>query len=204
MHRMRKLLSILTIAAAGWAGAGCELRQAMYDQPKVKPLAKSEFFADGRGARPLVEGTVARGHLNDDEHLFTGKVNGELATTFPEPVTREVLARGQERYNIFCAPCHDLAGTGTGMIVQRGFKKPVSFHDPRLVASTPGYYFQNITVGFGQMPSYADQIPVKDRWAIVAYIRALQRSRMATMDDVPVEEREKLLAGSTPQAGQAH
>ena len=176
---------------------GCEIRKAMYDQPKYRPLQKSEFFSDARASRALVEGTVARGHLNEDAHLHTGKIGDQLAGTFPFPVTREVLVRGQERFNIFCAPCHDRAGTGNGMVVQRGFKKPVSFHDPRLRASSVGYFYGNITKGFGQMPSYAAQIPVKDRWAIVAYIRALQYSYQATLDDVPEAERARLTADAS-------
>ena len=179
-------------------GTGCEIRQAMYDQPKVKPLQRSEFFADQRASRPIPEGTVAVGQLREDAHLYDGVENGNPAESFPFPVTSEVLARGQERYNIFCMPCHDMSGAGTGMIVQRGFKKPVSFHDPRLRASPPGYFYGAIKNGFGQMPSYADQIPVKDRWAIIAYIRALQLSQNATLDDVPAEERARL---ETAKAG---
>jgi mono/diheme cytochrome c family protein len=144
-----------------------------------------------------VAGTVAQGHLNEDTHLVLGEVNGQPAETFPEAVTLDMIRRGHERYNIFCAPCHDRAGTGNGMVVQRGFKKPVSFHDPRLRASPVGYFYGNITKGFGQMPSYAAQIPVKDRWAIVAYIRALQYSYQATLDDVPEAERARLTADAS-------
>lgn len=194
---MRKYLSIALVGIA-LAGSGCELRQAMYDQPKYKPLQKSEFFSDHRASRPLPEGTVARGLLKDDPHLYDGMENGAMAENFPFPVTREVLARGQERYNIFCMPCHDMSGSGNGMVVQRGYKKPVSFHDPRLRSSPPGYFYNAIKNGFGQMPNYADQIPVNDRWAIIAYIRALQFSRNATLDDVPPEERAKL---ETAKAG---
>lgn len=187
-NQMHKYLSILLIGFA-LAGSGCEIRKAMYDQPKYEPLQKSDFFADGRSSRPLIDGTVARGELRDDELLYTGKENGEEAKRFPFPITKEVLLRGQERYNIYCTPCHDYAGTGRGMVVQRGFKQPTSFHDQRLRDSAPGYYFTVITGGFGQMPSYADQVPVKDRWAIAAYIRALQLSQHATVDDVPESER---------------
>lgn len=196
---MRRILSILMPLVA-LAGAGCELRQAMYDQPKVKPLQESTFFADGRGARPIPAGTVARGHLNDDEHLHLGLVDGKQAETFPEPVTLEVLRRGQERFNVFCSPCHDRAGTGNGMVVKRGFKKPVSFHDPRLVASAPGYYYNNIIKGFGVMPSYADQIPVRDRWAIVAYIRALQLSQNAPVAALGEQDLAQLRGGTAPAA----
>lgn len=194
---MRKSLTMLAVGLL-LGGTGCEIRKAMYDQPKLRPLQRSEFFADARASRPLAEGTVARGHLNEDAHLYAGKIGDQPADTFPFEVTREVLVRGQERFNIFCAPCHDRAGTGNGMVVQRGFKKPVSFHDPRLRASPPGYFFNNITMGFGQMPSYAAQIPARDRWAITAYIRALQLSHNATLDDVPEEARAQLTAEAPP------
>lgn len=173
-------------------GSGCEIRKAMYDQPKYRPLQHSDFFSDGRASRPLIEGTVARGQLNDDEFLYDGVENGKQVESFPFPVTREVLLRGQERFNIYCSPCHDRSGSGNGMVVQRGFKKPTSYHDPRLRSSPPGYFYTVIKNGFGQMPSYADQIPVADRWAIIAYIRALQLSQNATLEDVPEAERSQL------------
>lgn len=196
---MRKYLSILGLGVL-LLGSGCEIRKAMYDQPKYRPLQKSEFFADGRASRPMVAGTVARGHLDADELLYNGTENGEQAQRFPFPVTREVLLRGQERYNIYCSPCHDRAGMGTGMVVQRGFKAPTSLHDPRLRDSAPGYFYNVIKNGFGQMPNYADQIPVHDRWAIIAYIRALQLSHNATLEDVPAEERAQLETASAPAA----
>lgn len=170
----------------------CGCRQDMHDQPKYKPLAKSNFFGDDRSARPLVADTVARGHLRDDDHLYGGKVAGQLAQTFPFPVTAEVLARGQERFGIYCTPCHGLLGRGDGMIVQRGFRAPSSFHNERLRGSPPGYFFDVMTHGFGAMPDYAAQVPVRDRWAIVAYIRALQLSQHATVDDVPLAKRALL------------
>jgi hypothetical protein len=162
---------------------GC--RQDMHDQPRYEPLEGSAFFEDGRSARPRVEGTVARGHLRTDEHFYLGKSNGELVNTLPFPVTREVLERGQERFNIFCSPCHGRVGNGQGMIVQRGFRQPPSFHIDRLREAPVGYFFDVITNGFGTMYSYADRIPPKDRWAIVAYIRALQLSQNATLAEVP-------------------
>jgi len=168
-------------------------RQDMHDQPRYEPLEKSAFFEDGRSARPFVEGTVARGQLRLDDHFYTGKVNGKLVTTLPFTATKEVLTRGQERYNIFCSPCHDQVGTGTGMIVQRGFRQPLSFHIDRLRQAPAGYFFDVMTNGFGTMYSYADRIQPKDRWAIVAYIRALQLSQNATLEDVPAVERSKLL-----------
>jgi mono/diheme cytochrome c family protein len=155
----------------------------MHDQPKQEPLEASTFFRDGQGSRPLVEGTVARGELREDEHLYTGKVNGQPATTFPFPITRETMDRGQDRYNIYCAPCHDRAGTGNGMIVQRGYRQPQSFHIDRLREAPPGHFYDAITSGFGAMPDYRAQIRPEDRWAIVAYIRALQLSQHASQAD---------------------
>jgi mono/diheme cytochrome c family protein len=173
-------------------GAGCELRQKMYDQPKYEPLEKSDFFGDARSARPLVEGTVARGQLQLDEHYDQGKVDGAFAGELPLPVTPELLARGRTRYEIHCSPCHDRAGTGNGMVVQRGFRKPSSYHIDRLREAAPGYFYDVITRGFGVMPAYDYAIKVEDRWAIVAYIRALQRSQNAVLADVPEAERRGL------------
>ena len=164
----------------------------MHDQPKYIPLRSSEFFRDGRSARAPVEGTVARGHLRDDEHFYTGKVSGKLVDTLPFPVTRAVLERGQERYNIYCSPCHSRVGDGSGVIVQRGYRRPESLHAQRLRQAPVGHYFDAITRGFGAMPDYSSQIPPRDRWAIVAYIRALQLSQHATLEDVPAEERSKM------------
>jgi mono/diheme cytochrome c family protein len=169
---------------------GC--RQDMHDQPKYKPYRASDFFGDRRSARPLPEGTVARGHLREDTHLYTGRVNGRLADTFPFPVTAAVLDRGRERYGIYCTPCHGLAGYGDGMVVARGYKKASSFHVDRVRNEPPGYFYDVIANGFGAMPSYAPQIPVEDRWAIVAYVRALQLSQHATLADVPAEKRAEL------------
>ncbi len=164
----------------------------MHDQPRFKPLRANSFFADGRSARPLVAGTVARGTLQEDDHLFTGRVNNEFATNFPFPITEKVIRRGQERFNIFCSPCHGQLGDGEGAIVQRGMKKPTSYHIDRLRESPPGYFFNVITNGFGAMFDYADRIPAQDRWAIIAYIRALQLSQNAKIDDVPQEKRQEL------------
>jgi Cytochrome C oxidase, cbb3-type, subunit III len=168
-------------------------QQQMADQPRYKPLAKSDLFEDERASRPLVEGTVARGHIQADEQFETGKVNGKLADTFPFPVTRAVLLRGQERYNIFCSPCHDRLGNGQGMIVRRGYRPPPSYHIDRLRTAPPGHFFDIITRGFGSMPDYAEPIPPRDRWAIVAYIRALQLSQNARLADVPEKDRRSLL-----------
>ncbi len=169
-------------------------QQRMADQPRYKPLARSEFFGDERSARPLVEGTVARGDLEADEQLYTGQVNGKVADTFPFPITEKILRRGQERFNIYCSPCHDQAGTGQGMIVKRGYRAPPSYHIERLRSAPPGYFFQVITRGFGLMPDYAQQVSPEDRWAIIGYIRALQLSQNAKLADVPEQERQKLEA----------
>jgi mono/diheme cytochrome c family protein len=176
--------------AAGLFATGC--RQDMHDQPKFKPYAKSDFFADQRSARPLVEGTIARGHLRDDAVLYTGKADGKPVEAFPFAVTAEVMARGRERFDIFCSPCHGRTGAGDGMIVRRGYRKPPTFHQDRLRQSAPGYTFDVITSGFGAMPDYAQQIPVRDRWAIVAYVKALQRSQHAAASALPAEARAAL------------
>jgi mono/diheme cytochrome c family protein len=168
----------------------------MHDQPKFEPLEVNNFFADGRSARPVVAGTVARGTLQEDEHFFTGRVNNEWVTTFPFPITKEVIERGQQRFNVFCSPCHSRLGDGNGAIVQRGLKQPPSFHIDRLRESPPGYFFNVITNGFGVMYDYADRIPPHDRWAIISYIRALQLSQRATLDDVPQDERAELNGGA--------
>ena len=178
------------VALCGLFLFGCRLD--MHVQPKYKPLDPSNFFDDGRSARPEVPGTVAHGHLRADELLYTGKVNGEPADVFPFPVTREVLERGRERYNIYCSPCHDYTGSGRGMVVQRGFPPPPSYHLERLVKAPAGHFFEVMTNGYGAMYSYASRVTPDDRWAIVAYIRALQLSQHATLEDVPPQEREHL------------
>lgn len=175
--------------------AGCA--QKMADQPKVKPLAASDFFPDGQSARPLPPDTVSRSDSYNDELLNTGKVNGKDAEVFPFPITREVLLRGQERFNIFCSVCHDRTGSANGMVVQNGYAQPPVLYSDRLINAPVGHFFDVITNGFAaadQMPSYASQIPVTDRWAIVAYIRALQLSQNAKLDDVPPEVRPTLEA----------
>jgi mono/diheme cytochrome c family protein len=156
----------------------------MHNQPKYKPLRASEFFRDGSSARPVVEGTVARGTLQEDEAFFTGKVSGAAVTEMPFAVDAHVLDRGEQRYNIYCTPCHDATGSGKGMVVQRGYRPPPSFHDERLRAAAPGHFFDVITSGFGAMPDYRAQIAPRDRWAIVAYIRALQLAQRASTSDV--------------------
>jgi hypothetical protein len=187
---------LVLFGLAGVASSGC--RQDMHDQPRYEAMEASGFFTDGRSARPPVAGTVARGQLRDDAHLYEGKVAGELAKTFPFPVTIEVMRRGQERYDIFCAPCHDRTGGGRGMVVLRGFTGPVSFHEPRLRDAAPGYLYDVVTRGFGRMSPYAAQIPVKDRWAIVAYIRALQFSQRAPLEEVPERVRREFQRRAMP------
>jgi mono/diheme cytochrome c family protein len=154
----------------------------MHDQPKYIPLRQSTFFNDARSARPVVEGTVARGQLHDDELLYTGKVKGEDATLFPMRVDAPVMARGQERFTIYCSPCHGRTGQGDGMVVLRGYRRPPSFHQDRLRDAPVGHFFDVMTNGFGAMPDYAAQIKAEDRWAIVAYVRALQLSELGDRD----------------------
>ena len=180
----------LLMAALGMAAAGC--RQDLHDQPKYIPLRESPFFADQRSARPLVPGTVARGQLREDALLYTGKVNGADATVFPFPIDERVMARGQQRFDIYCSPCHGRTGLGDGMVVRRGYRRPPSYDDERLRTAPVGHFFDVITNGFGAMPDYAAQVKPEDRWAIVAYIRALQLSRRGTLSDVPAAERDKL------------
>ena len=170
--------------------AGC--RQQMDDQPRYEPLEASRFFPDGQSSRPRVEGTVARGELHADAALYTGKTGGQLVEKLPVPLTADLLARGRERYDIYCSPCHDRLGTGKGMIVRRGYREPPSLHIERLRQAPAGHFFDVTTNGFGAMPAYAHQVAVRDRWAIVAYIRALQRSQRATLADVPPAERQAL------------
>jgi mono/diheme cytochrome c family protein len=182
----------LKLAAALAMLLSCGCRQDMHDQPKYVPLRESTFFADARSARPIVAGTVARGQLHEDALLYTGKVNGVDATAFPFDVDGQIMARGRERYNIYCSPCHGRAGFGDGMVVRRGYRAPPSFHVWRLQNAPAGHFFDIISNGFGAMPDYAAEISARDRWAIVAYIRALQLAENATVGDVPASEREKL------------
>lgn len=185
-----QIASVLLLFCFGVIGC----RQDMHDQPKYEPLERSTFFGDERSARPIVEGTVARGHLRDNPEYFTGKTGQAFVTTFPLEVTEELVQRGQQRFNIFCTPCHGGLGDGLGIVVRRGFKRPPSFHIDRLRQSPPGYFFDVMTNGFGVMSSYAEQVPVKDRWAIAAYVRALQLSQHSTIDDVPADKRQQLEA----------
>ena len=191
----------VAVAAACVALAGC--RQDMHDAPSYDPLQATDFFANGAASRPLVPNTVARGQLRADEFLFTGKINGQVANEFPMPVTRQVLDRGQERFNVYCSPCHGRTGEGNGMVVQRGFRQPPSYHEERLRNAPVGYFFDVMTNGFGAMQDYSAQVTVPDRWAIAAYIRVLQLSRSATVNDVPADRRGDLDRPAEPQAAPA-
>lgn len=177
--------------------AGC--RYDMQDQPRAKTFRMSNFYDDRQTARPLVSGVVPRGDLEEDELLYTGRVKGQLADVFPFPVTRAVLDRGRERFNIYCSPCHGRTGYGDGMIVRRGFRRPPSYHIDRLRKAPVGHFFDVITHGFGSMYDYADRVEPRDRWAIIAYIRALQLSQNATLADVPPQQQPSL-GGPGPQA----
>jgi mono/diheme cytochrome c family protein len=173
----------------------------MHDQPKFEPLEATTLFADGAASRPMIEGTVARGMLRDDEVLYTGRTpEDQFVTELPVPLTRELLTRGQTRFNAFCSPCHGRVGEGDGMVVQRGFKHPTSLHETRLRESPVGYYFHIMTNGFGEMSSYAAQIPPADRWAIVAYVRALQASQHTPVDDLSAEDLERIESKTDPAA----
>jgi mono/diheme cytochrome c family protein len=181
-----------------WAGAvvtlllmaGC--RQKMADQAKYDPYEPSDFFADGMSARPRLAGTVARGEAGVDPYFATGKINGQDGDGFPFPVTADVMARGHERYDIYCSECHGRLGDGNGMIPSRGYRRPPSYHTATLRAAKTGHFFDVMTNGFGAMPPYRTMIPARDRWAIVAYIRALQTSQSGTINDVPPADRATL------------
>ncbi len=163
--------------------------QDMYDQPKYKPLAPSTFFDDGRSARPVVPNTVAVDQVQRDEYFLTGQVDGQPGNAFPMPVTAEMMERGRERYNINCVPCHGLSGYGNGMVGRRGGVTAANFHSERLRNSPEGHFFDVITNGYRYMYPYGDKVTAEDRWAIIAYIRALQLSQHATIDDVAPDQR---------------
>ena len=170
--------------------AGC--RQDMHDQPRYEALEPSAFFPDGRSVRPQVRGTVARGEMESGTVLLTGRVDGALTPDLPLPLTRKLLARGRQRFEIFCTPCHGQLGDGNGIVTQRGFRHPPSYHSERLRGVPVGHFFDVITRGFGAMTDFSDRIPPEDRWAIAAYIRALQYSRQAKLDELPADMRREL------------
>ena len=225
MSRSRKILGIgVLLAGVCFAGTAC--RRDMQDQPKMKPYRSTSFFSDGLSSRPPVQGTIPRGFLRTDKALFTGKkdsaTTGTAATPsaspaagaqasganaypddvteFPFPITRDTVERGKQRYEIFCSVCHGLTGNGDGMIVRRGFRRAASFNDDRLRQAPVGHFFDAITNGWGAMPSYASQIPVQDRWAIIAYVRALQLSQQKVQAPSPVPGSSPL-PSPTPSAG---
>jgi mono/diheme cytochrome c family protein len=176
-------------------------RQDMHDAPRYDPLEASSILPKGSSAQPLVAGTVARGFLNENDHLYAGKVNGQFATTFPFAIGAAELDRGQQRFDIYCSACHGRTGEGNGMVVQRGYRQAANFHIDRLREAPVGYFFDVISNGFGAMPDYRMQIPVDDRWKIAAYVRALQLSAHAKTTDVPAAELKKLMEGTPASAG---
>lgn len=186
------------LIAASAVLAGC--RQDMHDTPRYEAYEANPFFPDGRASRVPPDGTVARGQLRDDDALYTGRVDGAYTDTFPFAISHADLKRGQERFNAYCTPCHGGLGDGNGMVVQRGLRQAASYHQDRLRQERPGYFFDVISNGFGSMQGYADAIPVRDRWLIAAYIRALQLSQHATVDDVPAAERRQLDGGTAGHA----
>lgn len=201
---VRGLLSGALVTALALGAAGCT--RDMQDQPKYKNLRPSGLFADGMSARSQQEGTIAQGQLRQDPHFFEGKVDGKHVTEFPMKVDRPLLERGRERYDIFCAVCHGATGEGDGMVVRRGFPVPPSYHIDRLKDAPAGYFYDVITNGFGRMYGYAAEIQPRDRWAITAYIRALQMSRNVPVSELTAAEREALdapaeTAGAGPKAG---
>src|ERR1700723_1493751 len=181
--KLAGVVCMLTLAAC---------RQDMHDQPRYKPLAGTNFFGDGRSARPVVEGTVARGQLRIDSARYAGKLDGQEVDVFPFPITEKDLVRGQARFNIYCSPCHSRVGDGNGMVVRRGFRQAAPYHTERLIKAPIGHFFDVITNGFGAMPSYASRLEPDDRWRIAAYIRVLQLSENAAVEDVPPDQRAQL------------
>jgi mono/diheme cytochrome c family protein len=192
MKTKRLRIAMLGVFALALAGCGGTLRQDMANQPRQNPLSPATFFPDDRSARPLIDNTVVRGALAEDD-LFVPKESN----AFPLPLTQELLERGKDRYAIFCTPCHGLQGDGMGMVTLRGMKHPPSYHQDRLRNVPNGYLFDVITNGFGAMNGYAAQLSPRDRWAVVAYLRALQVSRNAHVADLPASLREKLMAGGS-------
>jgi hypothetical protein len=189
---MRKLLLLaLTVATVA-------CRQDMHDQPKVRPYRESQFFPDGLSARPVVPGTVARGQLREDDALYLGKVGDKPVEQFPFAIDRATIERGRDRYDIYCSPCHDRVGNGQGVVVRRGYRRPPSFHADRLRLAPVGYFYEVITNGFGVMPGYASQVPVHDRWAIIAYLRALQLSQHVAVATLPKADADTLMRAGVP------
>ena len=202
--------AILLVTVAGLALLS-SCREDMQNQPKFIPLRENSFYPDGRSARPTVEGTIARGQLQDDPLLYTGKVDGKEVDQLPFAMSEKDLARGRERFNIYCSPCHSQVGDGNGMVAQRGFKNPPSYYEPRLMTAPVGHFFNVMTNGWGAMGDYSAQVPVADRWRIAAYIRALQLSRNAKGGDVAPgqkvamqESSQSVAKAQTAAQGAAH
>ena len=185
-----RILGLVLAAVSLFGIAGC--RQDMHNEPKYVPLRSSAFFKDGRSARMPVAGTVARDDGNDGSYFYTGKNGTKEVDEFPFPITEAVMERGRERYDIYCSPCHSRVGDGNGMIVKRGYRQAANFHNPRYLSQPVGHYFDVMTHGWGAMPDYASQVQPADRWAIAAYIRALQYAQNGTMADVPADQRGKI------------
>ncbi len=202
---MKMISKSLGVALMGLSLIGCS-RLDMQDQPKYRPQRPSDFFADGRSERQPVEGTIARGALDEDTAFYEGKDEaGKDIETFPIAVDKAVIQRGQQRYDIYCSPCHGRIGNGLGMIVRRGFKQPPSYHIDRLRDAPVGHFYDVISNGYGAMLNYAAQVQPRDRWAIIAYIRALQYSQNANVNDLPAEARNRVPAiGTTPIPAQAN
>jgi len=195
-----RLTSVLSLAALSIFSVGCS-RLDMQDQPKFKAQGANQFFVDGRDGRPELDGTIARGQLNEDTAFYEGRdAAGKDLEAFPIAVDKAVIERGRQRYDIYCSPCHGRLGNGLGMIVQRGFKQPPSYHIERLRNAPVGHFFDVITNGYGAMLNYSQQIQVRDRWAIVAYIRALQYSQNANASDLPTEARAQLPPTGQPMS----
>lgn len=198
-NMMQRNISLAAMALGCVVLSGC--RQDMHNQPKFYPQRGTSFFADQRSARPQVANTVARNQLHENAYLYTGLVNGKEGDGMPLPVTPALLQRGQEQYNIFCTPCHSRVGNGVGMIVQRGYKPAGNFHTDRLRNAPLGHFYSVIANGYGAMPEYGSQVEVEDRWAIVAYIRALQLSQDAKPSDVPAGQHPEDLHEIANQQG---
>lgn len=195
---MKKMLLLGAVSGLMFV-AGC--RQDMQDEPKFFPQRGTTFYPDGRSARPQVEGTIARGQLHEDSYFYTGMVAGKEGDMMPFPVTMDVLQRGQERFNIYCSACHSRVGNGAGMIVDRGYKPAGNFHDARLMAAPLGHFFNVMSNGYGAMPDYAAQLTPADRWAVAAYIRALQLSQSATTADVAAGQHVEKLSDIAQREG---
>ena len=187
---MKRVQFCLTLALLAGLNAGC--RRDMFVQPKSNPLNASDFFANGAASRPLPANTVSREHLDADEKFYTGKIGTNDLAAIPVPVTMALLRRGQERFDIYCAPCHGRTGDGDGMVARRGFPSPPTYHQDRLRQAPIGHFFVVMTEGYGIMYSYAQRVPPADRWAIAAYIRALQLSHNARLQDAPPDEQARL------------